>query len=106
LSDSDQAIKVNKHIVEEKITRRQQIAIVKNVEVEKDTLDNCNRGNINMNMNNGAEDIPCVMNGNLLQNEHIGNEGSRLSTHSKKLPISRNKDFYEKYEARCIPIAN
>jgi hypothetical protein len=39
------------------LTRKQQKAIVKNVEVEKDNLDNCNRGNINMNMNNGAEDI-------------------------------------------------
>jgi hypothetical protein len=106
LSDCDQAIRVQKHIVEEKVTRKQQNAIVKNAEVEKDNLDNCNRGNINTNMNNGAEDIPCVTNENLLQNEHVGSEGSRLSTHSKKVPISRNKDFYGKYEMRCIPIAN
>jgi hypothetical protein len=59
-----------------------------------------------MNMNNGAEDILCVTNENLLQNEHVGSEGSRLSTCSKKVPISRNKDFYGKYETRCIPIAN
>jgi hypothetical protein len=84
----------NKYIVEGKVTRKQQKAIVKNVEVEKDNLDNCNRGNINMNMNNGAEDIPCVTNGNLLQNEHAGSEGSRLSTCSKKVPISRNKDLF------------
>jgi hypothetical protein len=61
------------------------------VEVDKDNLDNCNRGNIKMNMNNGAEDIPCVTNENLLQNEHVGSESSRLSTRSKKVPISRNK---------------
>jgi hypothetical protein len=66
LSDCDQIIRVHKHIVEEKVTRMQQKAIVENVDVEKDNLDNCNRGNINMNMNNGAEDMPCVMNGNLL----------------------------------------
>jgi hypothetical protein len=106
LSDCDQAVRVHKHIVEEKVTRKQQKAIVKNVEVEKDNLDNCNRGNINMNMNNGAEDIPCVMNENLLQNEHVGSEGSRLSTCGKKVPISRKRDFYGKYEMRCKPIAN
>jgi hypothetical protein len=93
LSDCDQAIRVHKHIVEEKLTRKQQKTIVKNVEEEKNNLDNCSRGNINMNMNNGAEDIACVTNENLLQNEHIGSDGSRLSTCSKRVPISRNKDF-------------
>jgi hypothetical protein len=48
-----------------------------------------------MNMNNGAEDIPCLANVNLLQNEHVGSEGSRLSTRSKKVPISRNSFFWE-----------
>jgi hypothetical protein len=46
-----------------------------------------------MNMNNGAEDIPCVTNENLLQNEHVGSEGSRLSTHNERVTISRKKDF-------------
>jgi hypothetical protein len=85
LSDCDQAIRVHKHIAEEKVTRKQQKAMVKNVEIEKDNLDNCNRGNINKSMNNGAEDIPCVTNENPLQ--------SRLSTRSKKVPISRNRHF-------------
>jgi hypothetical protein len=46
-----------------------------------------------MNFNNEAEYIPCMMNEKLLQNEHIDSKGSTLSTRSKKVPISRNKDF-------------
>jgi hypothetical protein len=56
-------------------------------EVEEDNLDNCNKGNNIMNMNNKAKAIPCIM------NEIVRSKGSRLSTRSKKVPILRNKDF-------------
>jgi hypothetical protein len=90
--DCDQTIGIHKYVIEGKVIRKQRKAIVKNVEVEEYKLDNCNRENNNMNMNNEAEYIPCMMNEKLLQDEHIDSKGSRLTTHSKKVPISRNKD--------------
>jgi hypothetical protein len=86
-------MRVHKHIIEGKVTRNQQKATVKNIEVEEDNLDNCNIGNNIMNFNNKAKAIPCIMNENPLQNEIVISKGSRLSTHSKKVPILRNKDF-------------
>jgi hypothetical protein len=59
-----------------------------------------------MNMNNEADYVPCMMNKKLLHNEHIDSKVIKLSTRSKKVPISRNKDFLWKYETRCIPIAS
>jgi hypothetical protein len=53
-----------------------------------------------MNMNNGAEDIPCET------NEHVGSQGGRLSTHSKRHQFQETKIFYGKHETRCLPIAN
>jgi hypothetical protein len=47
-----------------------------------------------MNMNNEAEYISRTMNEKLLQDHHIDSKGSRLSTRSKRVPISRNKDFF------------
>jgi hypothetical protein len=104
--DCDQTVGIHENIIEGKVIRKQREAIVKNVEVEEDKLDNCNRGNNNMNMNNDVEYIPRMMNEKLLQDEHIDSKGSRLSTHSKKVLISRNKAFYGKFETRCIPIAS
>jgi hypothetical protein len=46
-----------------------------------------------MNMNNEADFVPCMMNKKILQNEHVDSKGIKLSTRSKKVPISRNKDF-------------
>jgi hypothetical protein len=89
----DQAVGVHKNTIEGKVTRKQRKAIVKNVEVEEDNLDNCNRGNNNMNKNNEAAYVPCMMNKKILQNEHIDSKGIKLSTHSKKAPISTSKDF-------------
>jgi hypothetical protein len=86
-------MRVNKHIIERKVTRNQQKATAKNIEVEEDNLENCNIGNNIMNMNNKATAIPCIMNGNSLQNEIVGSKGSRQSTRSKKVSTSRNKDF-------------
>jgi hypothetical protein len=87
------------------VTRKHRKAIVKNVEVEEENLDNCNRLNNNRNINNEAHYVPCMME-KILQNEHIDSKGIKLSTHSKKVPISRNKDCYGKYETRCIPISS
>jgi hypothetical protein len=91
--DCDQTAGIHKNIIEGKVIRKQLKAIVKNVEVEGDKLDNCNRRNNTMNMNNEAEYIPCMMNEKLLQDEHIDSKCRRLSTRSKQVPISRNKVF-------------
>jgi hypothetical protein len=91
--DCDQTAGIHTNIIEGKVIRKQRKAIVKNVEVQEDKLDNCNRGNNTMNMSNEADYIPCMMNEKLLQDEHIDSKSSRLSTRSKKVPISRNKDF-------------
>jgi hypothetical protein len=60
---------------------------------KKINLDNCNRGNNNMNMNNEADYVPCIMNKKILHNVHIDSKGINLSTRSNTVPISRNKDF-------------
>jgi hypothetical protein len=91
--DCEQAVGVHKNTIEGKVTRKQQKIIVNNVEVEEDKLDNCNRGNNYMNMNNKVDYMPCMMDKKLLQKEHINSKGTKLSTCSKKVSISRNKVY-------------
>jgi hypothetical protein len=91
--DCDQVVGVHENTIEGKVTRKHRKVIVKNVEVEENNTDNCNRGNNNRNMNNEADYVPCMMNKKILQNAHVDSKGIKLSTRSKMVPISRNKDF-------------